>query len=76
MWKKGDGQAREHGGAMPPGAFFGLGLPMDAALFKAARMSRRAARPWTDAPARPAPEPARPWGFDLLVTFSRLTRAG
>jgi len=61
---------------MPPGPFFGLGFSMDAVLFKAARISRSMSRRVAVVPGRPRPEPARPWGFDLLVTFSRLTRAG
>ncbi|MFP5222324.1 MAG: hypothetical protein ACLGSA_08550 [Acidobacteriota bacterium] len=57
-------------------AFFGLGLSLDSALFRAVRLLRGLTRPRADAPRLVAPEPARPWGIGLLVTLRRLPRAG
>lgn len=76
MRNKGEQTRRGVGGAMPPVAFQGLGLSMDAALFKAARMSARPAGPRAGAPSACPPDPAAPWGVKLLVTLGRYTRAG
>ncbi|WP_243360422.1 hypothetical protein [Fundidesulfovibrio terrae] len=57
-------------------AFCGLGLCVDAALFRAVRLERSLTRHAPDARLRPVPAPQRPWGIELLVTLGRQTRAG
>jgi len=61
-------------------AFCGLGLCVDAALFHAARLAvslkRAQTRGFSSVPVRPVAAPQKPWGFELLVTLSRQTRAG
>jgi len=58
-------------------AFCGLGFRMDAVRSHAARLTLRArpapAHTWQ---APQAPDPVRPWGFDLMLTLNRQTRAG
>lgn len=57
-------------------AFCGLGLSVDAALFRAARLMPGLARVGLTAPRPSASDPVRPWGFGLLLTLGRQTRAG
>lgn len=58
-------------------AFCGLGLGMDAALFRAARiaLAPTRARRATDKPPAVC-DPVRPWGIELQLTLNRQTRAG
>jgi len=76
MWEKGDGIITGTTDLARLPAFFGLGLCLDSALFRAVRLLRGLNRPSTEAPRLVAPEPARPWGIGLLVTLRRLPRAG
>lgn len=76
MRNKGDQNRPGVGGAMPPMAFQGLGLPMDAVLFKAARVRVRLARTRCGAPVPRSPEPPAPRGPRLLAALCRYTRAG
>lgn len=76
MWEIGDDTITGSAALARLPAFFGLGLSLDSALFRAVRLLRGLTRPRTDAPRLVAPEPARPWGIGLLVTLRRLPRAG
>jgi len=76
MWEKGDDTFTGAAALARLPAFFGLGLSLDSALFRAVRLLRGLTRPRADAPRLVAPEPARPWGIGLLVTLRRLPRAG
>lgn len=76
MWKIGEAKPRNDLGVRNLPAFCGLGFPMDAALFHAARLNRSLKRSRVRAARSSAPEPARLWGFELLVTLGRQTRAG
>jgi len=58
-------------------AFCGLGLGVDAALFHAARIALASDRTRRVMAVPPAVcDPVRPWGFELLLTLNRQTRAG
>ncbi|GFK93484.1 hypothetical protein NNJEOMEG_01317 [Fundidesulfovibrio magnetotacticus] len=57
--------------------FGGLGICLDAALFRAARMARsRFVDPETAGKARVRPFEVPLWGFEMMVAYCRFTRAG
>lgn len=58
-------------------AFCGLGLGVDAALFRAARIALAPSKAPAGAEQPTAVHaPVRPWGFELLLSLNRQTRAG